>query len=45
VVLRGDKEITISARLIQRMKSHVFEDMGTLTEQQKFLRERWMKNF
>ena len=45
VVLRGDNEVTISAKLIQRMKSHVFEDMGTLTEQQKFLRERWLKNF
>ena len=45
VVRRGEKEITINAKLVQRMKRHVFEDMGTLSEKQKSLRERWMKNF
>lgn len=44
VVKRGGKEMTINAKLIQRMRRHVFEDMGTLTDKQQFLRERWMKN-
>ena len=45
VVKRGEQEMTIKAKLIQRMKQHVLEDMGTLTDKQKFLRERWVKNF
>jgi predicted metalloprotease with PDZ domain len=44
VVHRGGKERTVNAKLIRRIQRHVFEGMGTLTDRQEFLRERWMKN-
>jgi len=44
VVRRGETEVTIKARLVQRMKRHVFEEMKDLTDRQEFLRERWIKN-
>ena len=43
VVRRGETEVTIKAKLVQRMKRHVFEEMKNLTDRQEFLRERWMK--
>lgn len=44
VVRRGDKEITIQAKLVQRWTYHVFEDTGTLTDRQEMLRQSWLKN-
>ena len=44
VVERDGKQTNITATLKQRMDKHIFEDMGKLTEDQKSLRETWMKN-
>lgn len=44
VVRRDGKEVTLQGRLLQRMVKHAFEDSKTLTPEQKFLREHWMKN-
>ena len=44
VVRRNGQEITLQGKLIQRTVKHAFEDMKTLTPEQKFLREQWMKN-
>ncbi|MEX2189586.1 MAG: peptidase [Bacteroidota bacterium] len=44
VVRRGDQELTIQAKLVQRWTYHVFEDAGTLTDRQEMLRNSWMKN-
>jgi hypothetical protein len=43
-VERDGKQTNIIATLKQRMDKHIFEDMGKLTEDQKSLRETWMKN-
>jgi len=44
IVRRGDKEVTINGKLLTRMDRHIFAEMKNLTETQKFLRERWLKN-
>jgi predicted metalloprotease with PDZ domain len=44
VVERDGKEIEIPAILHQRMDKHIFEDIGKLTDEQKFLRDAWMRN-
>ena len=44
VVERNGKEIDVTATLKQRMDKHIFEDMGKLTDDQKFLRDVWMRN-
>lgn len=44
VVERNGKQVDIPAILHQRMDKHIFEDMGELTEEQKFLRDAWLRN-
>lgn len=44
VVKRGTEEIELNIPLQQRMDKHVFEDMENLSEDQKKLREAWLKN-
>ena len=44
VVKRGDKEVAVKIPLQQRMNTHVFVEMESVTEQQKFLRDVWKKN-
>jgi len=44
VVRRKGQEMTLQGKLLRRMSRHVFEDMGDLTEAQRALRERWLRN-
>ena len=44
VVERDGKEINVTATLKQRMDKHIFEDLGKLTDEQKYLRDAWMRN-
>jgi len=44
LVRRGGEEMTITGKLLRRMDRHVFEQLDTLTAEEKFLRERWMNN-
>jgi len=44
VVRRGDEELTLQGKLVQRWTYHVFEDAGTLTDRQEMLRKSWLKN-
>lgn len=44
IVKRGEEEILASVPLQQRMDKHIFEPMEQITEQQKLLREAWLKN-
>jgi len=45
IVKRGEEEILASIPLQQRMDKHIFEEMEQISEQQRFLREVWLKNF
>jgi predicted metalloprotease with PDZ domain len=44
VVRRGDKELTLQGKLVQRWTYHVFEDAGAITDMQEMLRKSWLKN-
>lgn len=44
VVRRGDQELSLQGKLVQRWTYHVFEDAGTLTDRQEMLRKSWTKN-
>ncbi len=44
VVRRGDEELTLQGKLVQRWTYHVFEDAGTLTDRQEMLRRAWLMN-
>lgn len=44
LVRRGDKEIKLDAEIFVKMKKHIFNDAGNISEQQKVLRESWIKN-
>ena len=43
-VLRGDEELTIETKLVQRKVTHIFEEMEELTPEQKAFREVWTTN-
>ena len=43
-VRRGEEELTINGKLIQRTQKHVFEEIAELTADQKVMREAWSKN-
>ncbi|MGD8306180.1 MAG: hypothetical protein PVF17_05970 [Ignavibacteria bacterium] len=44
VVKRGDRETELTGILFKRKSYHVFESIEELTPEQKFLRDRWLKN-
>jgi predicted metalloprotease with PDZ domain len=44
VVKRGDQEIELTGILFKRKSYHVFESIEELIPEQKFLRDRWLKN-
>ncbi|MEX2117169.1 MAG: peptidase [Bacteroidota bacterium] len=44
VVRRGDDELALQGKLVQRWTNHVFEDAGTITDMQEMLRQSWLKN-
>ena len=44
VVKRGNREITISGKLLQRKTKHIFEEMENPTDKQLQFRAVWMKN-
>jgi hypothetical protein len=44
VVRRGEQELTLQGKLVQRWTYHVFEDAGTLTDRQELLRNSWKKH-
>jgi predicted metalloprotease with PDZ domain len=44
VVKRDDKEVAVKIPLQQRMDTHIFVEMESVTDQQKFLRGVWQKN-
>ena len=45
VFMRGEKEEAAKIQLRRRMDNHDFEEMDQLTEQPKFLRDVWQRNF
>ena len=44
LVKRGDETIELTIHLSLKVDYHVFEDLNTITKEQKFLREQWMQN-
>lgn len=44
VVRRNGQELAVTGKLLRRMSRHVFEDNGSLTTEQKSLRDRWLRN-
>ena len=44
VVRRNGQELTVTGKLLRRMSRHVFEDVGSLSADQKSLRDRWLRN-
>jgi len=44
LIKRGNEKIELAVALSQRMIYNVLEEMTSLTKEQKFLREQWLKN-
>jgi hypothetical protein len=41
---RGDKEVTVSVPLQQKIDKHIFSEKENLSLEQKLLRDAWSKN-
>jgi predicted metalloprotease with PDZ domain len=44
VLQRGDKEVTVSVPLQQKIDKHIFSEMENLSLEQKLFRDAWSKN-
>ena len=44
IVRRNGQDMALKGKLLQRISRHAFEDIGTLSDEQKALRESWVKN-
>ena len=44
VVIRNGETIKLNPVLFTRMTRHIFEEIENLTDEQRFLKERWSRN-